>query len=69
MGKREEMDMATRRQIVVDVLSRAVLDLKLGNLPKKPEFEGPIRKTAWVELTESQVDQRSRRQEPAGDRD
>lgn len=68
MSKREEMDMATRRQIVIDVLSRAVLDPKLGNLPKKPEFEGPIRKTAWVERTEFQVDQRSNRQEPAGDR-
>jgi len=53
MGKREKMDMATRRQIVIDVLSRAALDLKLGNLSKEPEFEGPIRKTAWVELTES----------------
>lgn len=53
MSEREKMDMATRRRIVVDVLSRAVLDLRLGNLPKKPELEGPIRKTAWVELTES----------------
>ena len=69
MSKREEMDLVTRRQVVIDVLSRAVLDLKLGNLPKKPEFEGPIRKTAWVELTESHVDQRSHRQDPPGDRD
>ncbi len=55
MGKSETMDMATRRQIAIDVLSRAVLDLKLGNLPKEPKLEGPIRKTAWVELTETWV--------------
>ena len=56
MSKREKMDMATRRQIVVDVLAQAALDLKLGNLPKKPALKGPLRKTAWVELSESQVD-------------
>lgn len=68
MSEREKIDMATRRQIVVEILAQAALDLRLGNPPTKPRLEGPLRKTAWVVPAEPGVDQRSPGQEQPGDR-